>query len=108
MVDSVKVQKVVFETFGDRPLRLEKKVVQNGMTVKYLLYIFGNDAGAHVVFKDSIDDRAVGRNDQKVASAEDIPYTAGFPGQVLLLMNKRNCVYTGQCRNVKINPPQFY
>ena len=55
------------------------------MTVKCLLYVFGYDAGAHIVFKYTIDDRTMGRNDQKVALARDVAYAAGFRGQILLL-----------------------
>ena len=88
MVDPVKVQKVVFETFGDGALWLEKKVIDNGMTVKCFLYIFGNDTGAYIVFKDTLDDRAVGGNDQKVVSAGEVSDTAGFPGQISLLTLK--------------------
>ena len=55
------------------------------MTVKYLLYIFGNDAGAQIVFKYTIDDRTMGRNDQQVALAGDVSYTAEFWGQIILL-----------------------
>ena len=85
MVDAVEVQKVVFQAFGNRTLGLEKKVIDDGMTIKCLLNILGNDAGAHIIFKYAIDDRTVGRDDQKVALARDVSYTARFPGQILLL-----------------------
>ena len=55
------------------------------MTVKSLLDLFGYDACAHIVFKYTIDDRAMGRNDQKVALAGEVPYTAIFPGHNRLL-----------------------
>jgi hypothetical protein len=54
------------------------------MTAKSLLYIFSNDASAQIVFKYTIDDRAMGRNDQKVTFAGDVSYTAGFSGQIVL------------------------
>lgn len=88
MVEPVEVQKIVFETFGDRPLWFEKKIIDNGMTVKCRLYIFGNDAGTYIVFKKALDDRAVGGYNQKVALSGDVSDTTGFPGQIPLLKLK--------------------